>query len=141
MMRVVWVVLFAGLVFGADLAAVKAEQNLEKRSEKALIYAGEVLTAMRAELDRNNVEKIKSQLAEFRSAVELSVESLAATGKNARRHPKHFKRAELRLRDLQRRLETFKRDMSLDDRPMLEDLLTYVGKKVDALVDATLRGK
>lgn len=134
------VLLCSGLVAAADLASVKAEPNLEKRSEKALAFAGEILTAMRAELDRNDVEKIKDQLKEFQGAVDLSVDSLKATGKNARRNPKYFKRAELRLRDLLRRLETFKRDMSFDDRPVLDGVLEHVGKKIDELVEATLRG-
>ena len=132
--------LCSGLLGAADLASVKAEPNLEKRSEKALIFAGEILTAMRAELDRNDVEKIKDQLREFQGAVDLSVDSLKATGKNARRNPKYFKRAELRLRDLLRRLETFKRDMSFDDRPVLDGVLEHMGKKIDELVEATLRG-
>ncbi len=134
------VLLCSGLVAAADLASVKAEPNLEKRSEKALVFAGEILTAMRAELDRNDVEKIKDQLKEFQGAVDLSVDSLKATGKNARRNPKYFKRAELRLRDLLRRLETFKRDMSFDDRPVLDGVLEHMGKKIDELVEATLRG-
>lgn len=134
------VLLCSGLLAGADLESVKAEPNLEKRSEKALVFAGEILTAMRAELDRNDVEKIKDQLKEFQGAVDLSVDSLEATGKNARRNPKYFKRAELRLRDLLRRLETFKRDMSFDDRPVLDGVLEHVGKKIDELVEATLRG-
>ena len=134
------VLLCSGLLAGADLESVKAEPNLEKRSEKALVFAGEILTAMRAELDRNDVEKIKDQLKEFQGAVDLSVDSLEATGKNARRNPKSFKRAELRLRDLLRRLETFKRDMSFDDRPVLDGVLEHVGKKIDELVEATLRG-
>lgn len=134
------VLLCSGLLAAADLASVKAEPNLEKRSEKALVFAGEILTAMRAELDRNDVEKIKDQLKEFQGAVDLSVDSLKATGKNARRNPKYFKRAELRLRDLLRRLETFKRDMSFDDRPVLDGVLEHMGKKIDELVEATLRG-
>lgn len=128
------------LVAGADLAAVKAEPNLEKRSEKALAYAGEVLTAMRAELDRNDIAKIAEQLKEFGAAIDLSVDSLKATGKNARKSPKHFKRAELRMRELQRRLETFRRDMSLDDRPVLDGVTEHVAKRIDELVEATLRG-
>jgi hypothetical protein len=129
-----------GLVLGADLAAVKAEPNLEKRAEKALVYAGEVVTAMRGELDRNDVEKIQEQLKNFEAAVELAVDSLKATGKNARRSPKHFKRAELRLRELLRRLETLRQDMSLDDRPVLDGVKAQVEKRIDELVEATLRG-
>jgi hypothetical protein len=140
MTRLLAAVFYSGLLFGADLAAVKAEPNLEKRSEKALVFAGELLTAMRAELDRNDVEKIKDQLKEFQAAVDVSVDALEATGKNARKSPKYFKRAELKLRELQRRLETFKRAMSVDDRPVLDDVLAHVAKKIDALVEATLRG-
>ena len=140
MTRILVAILMAGALLGIDLAGVKAEPNLEKRSEKALLLAGEILTAMRAELDRNDVEKIKDQLKDFEAAVDLSVDSLAAAGKNARRNPKYFKRAELRLRELLRRLETFKRDMSLDDRPVLDGVLDHVGKKIDGLVEATLRG-
>jgi RNA polymerase-interacting CarD/CdnL/TRCF family regulator len=122
------------------MAAVKAETNLEKRSEKALIYAGELLTSIRSELDTAHVEKIQSQLREFEAAVELSLASLYATGKNARRSPKPFKRAEARLRELSRRLETLKRDMSVDDRDVLDSVSANLNKKIDSLVEATLRG-
>ena len=88
MMRLVAAALISTALLGGDLAAVKAEPNLEKRSEKALIHAGELLTAMRTELDRNDVEKIKDQLREFQEAVDISVDSLEATGKNARKNPK-----------------------------------------------------
>jgi hypothetical protein len=134
-------IFLACVVFGADLAAVKAEPNLEKRSEKALVYAGELLTAMRGELDRGDVAKIKQQLVDFQNAIDLSVDSLEATGKNARSNPKYFKRAEVRLRELNRRLATFKSDMDLDDRPLLDGVRDHVAKKIDHLVEWTLRGK
>ncbi|MBI2687533.1 MAG: hypothetical protein HYX27_14565 [Acidobacteria bacterium] len=140
MTRLIAVVLFSMMAHGSDLAAAKAEPNLERRSEKALIAAGEIVTAMRTELDRNGLEKIKEQLTEFQAAVDLSVDSLKATGKNARKSPKYFKRAELRLRELNRRLETFRRDLSLDDRPVLDGVTEHVGKRIDELVEATLRG-
>ncbi|MBM3787526.1 MAG: hypothetical protein FJW30_24485 [Acidobacteria bacterium] len=127
--------------FGADLAAVKSEPNLEKRAEKALVYAGELITAMRAELDRGDLEKIKEHLREFQGGIDLCVDSLDATGKNARRNPKHFKRAEMRMRELNRRLQTFRFDLGVDDRPLLDDVTTHVGKRIDELVNATLRGK
>ena len=40
MTRLISVVFFSGLLFGTGLAAVKAEPNLEKRSEKALFMRG-----------------------------------------------------------------------------------------------------
>jgi hypothetical protein len=132
--------LAAGLAMASGLESVKAEPNLEKRSEKALAYAGEVVTAMRGALDNNDVEKIQTQLREFGEAVDLSLDSLKATGKNARKSPKHFKRAETKLRELQRRLETLRQDMSIDDRPVLDGVTADLSKKIDALVEATLRG-
>ena len=140
MRRVIGFLVAMGLALGADLAAVKAEPNREKRAEKALVFAGEVVTAMRGELDRNDVEKIQAQLKDFEAAVDLAVDSLKATGKNARRNPKHFKKTELRLRELLRRLETLRQDMSLDDRPVLDGVKAQVEKRIDELVEATLRG-
>ncbi len=129
-----------GLAMASGLESVKAEPNLEKRSERALAYAGEVVTAMRGALDKNDVEKIRTQLREFAEAVDLSLDSLKATGKNARKSPKYFKRAETKLRELQRRLETLRQDMSFDDRPVLDGVTADLSKKIDALVEATLRG-
>ncbi len=140
MIRLSALLVLSTFLGAADLTAVKAEPNLEKRSEKALVYANDVLAAMRAELDKNNVDKIKDQLRELEATVDLSIDSLKATGKNARRNPKYFKRAELRLRDLQRRLETFRRDMSFDDRPVLDGVIAHIAKRIDELVEATLRG-
>jgi hypothetical protein len=74
------------------------------------------------------------------AAVDLSVDSLKATGKNARKNPKYFKRVEARLRDLLRRLETFRLDLSFDDRPVLDGVTAKMAKRIDELVEATLRG-
>ena len=71
----------------------------------------------------------------------LSIDSLEATGKNPRNNPKYFKRAEARLRELNRRLATFKSDMNLDDRHLLDDVREHVARKIDHLVESTLRGK
>ena len=139
-MRLATFLLASAVALAGGLEAVKAEPNLEKRSEKALAYAGEVVTGMRASLDTSDFEKIQAQLREFSAAVELSLDSLKATGKNARKSPKYFKRAETKLRELQRRLETLRQDMSVDDRPVLDGVTADLSKKIDALVEATLRG-
>lgn len=140
MRRLALLVLFAGLLPALDLTEVKAEPNLEKRSEKALIYADTVLTSMRKQLDTGDMAQIKAELADFTAAVDLSMESLDATGKNARKNPKYFKRAEHRMRDLRRRLITFQRDLSFEDRPALDDARAHLVKQIDKLVEATLRG-
>jgi hypothetical protein len=120
--------------------AVKAESNLEKRSEKALIYADSVVDELRQHLDKGHIGRIKTDLADVRAGVDLSTDSLEATGKNARRSPKWFKRAEKRLRELDRRLETLQNDLSVDDRHLLDGLRAHISKKIDWLVSATLLG-
>ncbi len=132
--------LLQSMARGTDMASVKAEPNLEKRSELALVYAGEIVSEMRKELHASSTGRIREQLRDFEAAVDLSVDSLMATGKNARNRPKYFKRAEQKMRDLNRRIETLQRDMSIDDRPVLEGVTGHVNQKIDVLVNATLRG-
>jgi len=123
-----WLVVGAAAAAGAGgLEAVKAEANLERRSELALVYAGEVLTRLRPELETKTW-----------AAVDLSVASLKATGKDARRSPKYFKRAELKLRELSRRLKGLQTLLGVDDRPRMDELIAYVERLQDELVDMTM---
>jgi hypothetical protein len=55
-------------------------------------------------------------LGEIQDAVELSQESLEATGKIPSKQPKHFKRAEIETRALLRELESAETQVNFDDR-------------------------
>ena len=79
-------VLTASLPFAAaaDLKSVQAEPNLERRSERALDYASEVLTNLRTDLAGKEWSKVSIELADFRAGVDLCVGSLKSTGKTAR---------------------------------------------------------
>jgi hypothetical protein len=120
------------------LNAVKAEPNLERRSELALVYAGEVLTRLRPELETKTWAAVAPEVEEFRAAVDLSVASLKATGKDARRSPKYFKRAELKLRELSRRLKGLQALLGVEDRPRMDEVIAYVERLQDELVDMTM---
>lgn len=134
-----WLVVGAAAAAGAGgLEAVKAEANLERRSELALVYAGEVLTRLRPELETKTWAAVAPEVEEFRAAVDLSVASLQATGKDARRSPKYFKRAELKLRELSRRLKGLQTLLGVDDRPRMDELIAYVERLQDELVDRTM---
>jgi hypothetical protein len=104
----------------ADLAAAKAEPNLEKRAAKALDNADAALGEARKAYDGSALEKFAQALGELRESVELCDASLRQTGKNASKSPKHFKRAELKMRDLLRRIEGLRQEVSVDDRPVVE---------------------
>ena len=97
-----WILL---VTLAFDLTAVKSEPNLEKRSELALDHANLALDAARDDYNSGNIDKSQTELEEVRDLVDLAYESLSDTGKDPRRDPKFFKRAELRTRELLRRLE------------------------------------
>lgn len=122
----------------SGLERVKAEPNLERRSELALVYAGEVLTNLRPDMETKEWAAVVPEIEEFRAAVDLSITSLKATGKNARRSPKYFKRAELKLRELGRRLRGLQVLVAVDDRPKMDEVISYVDMLQDELVEMTM---
>lgn len=112
--------LLAMTAAAADLSAVLAERNLERRSRKALDHAEAVLKLARQSYQRGELETVKSHLAEVREAVEVAWRSLEQTGKNPVRHPKHFKHAEIKTRELLKHLGHFRDQMAFDDRGLIE---------------------
>lgn len=109
-----------------DLESVASEQNLEKRARKALEYAhetvGRVVDAYREGDDPRGVE----MLSTIQEAVELAQASLVATGKNAFKKPKHFKRAEIETRKLLRELDDIEKEISFDQRDTLDEVRTRI---------------
>ncbi len=93
------------LFLAFDLAAVKLEPNLERRSERAIDNASAAMDAARDAASAGDSAKTKIALDEVRDSVDLAYQSLVESGKSARRNPKFFKRAELKTRELMRRLE------------------------------------
>lgn len=105
---------------GADLAAVLAERNLERRSRKALDHAESALKLARQAYQRGEMEIVRRALEEVREAVELAWHSLQQTGKNPVRHPRPFKHAEIKTRGLLKHLGHFRDQMAFDDRELVE---------------------
>src|SRR5277367_2846444 len=93
------------LCLAFDLAAIKLEPNLERRSERAIDNASAAMDMARDASSAGELEKAKGALEEVRDSVDLSYQSLVDSGKSARRNPKFFKRAELKTRILMRRLD------------------------------------
>jgi len=133
-------VLASGLL-RADLAQIKAEPNLGKRSALALDHAFDALTLARDAYAKGQNADVEKWLKEIKESVELAETSLNATGKNPRKSPKWFKRAEGSTRDLLRRLDALERDMDLTDRPMLDAVKAKVQQVHDDLLLGVLEGK
>jgi hypothetical protein len=122
------------LALAMDLNGVRGEQNLERRSELALDYAAAAMDNARDANAAGEVEKVKAALAEVGDAVELAYQSLTDSGKDAHRNTKYFKRAELKTRELMRRLEGLAQLMDVDDRPAAEKIRDRVVEVHDDLL-------
>src|SRR5205809_7776531 len=125
----------------ADLAQVKAEPNLEKRSKLALDHAEAVLKSARAAYNSGESEKTAAGIAEVRESVELAGTSLKETGNNPRKSPKYFKHAEVETRALLKKTEAFQDEMNVADRPMLDPLRAKVQQVHDDLLMGIMEGK
>jgi hypothetical protein len=71
-------------------------------------------------------EQAQVMLARIVEAVELSLEALEASGKDARSRPKHFKRAEIATRKLARSLQSAQRQLIYDERQDLEPVIERI---------------
>ncbi|MEP7363257.1 MAG: hypothetical protein ABI972_08375 [Acidobacteriota bacterium] len=115
----------SALAADPTLEAANAEPNLEKRSEKALLAAQQFLDKLRKSGNLQDRAVVETALSNIRAGVELCVDSLEASGKEARRSPKYFKKAEIGLRKLNRQLDDVRVALSADDRPPVAALLVY----------------
>ncbi|HLN01904.1 MAG TPA: hypothetical protein VK335_21620 [Bryobacteraceae bacterium] len=124
-----------------DLARVEAEPNLEKRAHAALDNADDALRQAREAYAKGDDGAATARLDEVQRSVELADSALKQTGKNPSRSPKHFKQAEMRTRDLLRKLDGFRDQMSVVDRASAERVVEAVQKIHDAWLDGIMGKK
>lgn len=125
----------------ADLQAVRAEKKLEKRARLALDNAGRMVTAAREAYQQGNGDAVRASLDEVAQSVDLCYESLRATGKDPRRNFRHYKRAEIVTRQLLRRLDSFRDEMSVLDRELIEAVIERVREVNQRLLHDIMGGK
>lgn len=145
--RTIPVLFFCGILAAAsqspspELEGVMAERNLEKRSRLALEHADRALQGARAAYDKGDLELAARHVALVLEAVELAETSLNETGKNPRRSPKWFKRAEIAIRELLKKMDAFEREMNVADRDMLAGAKAGIHKVHDNLLTGLMEGK
>ena len=130
-----------GMPAAADLKQAMAESNLEKRSALALENAHAALKEAREAYRKGENDAVTAGIDEIAQSVDLAYASLAQTGKDPRRNPRWFKKAEIETRDLERRLEAFQQEMSYNDRPQLDKLRAKVQQVHDDLLMGLMEGK
>jgi hypothetical protein len=122
----------------AELARIEAEPHAERRARAALDYADETLREARDAYAKGDTAATSADLEELKQSIELVDSSLKATGKNPGRSPKNFKAAELKIRELLRKLDSFREEMSIADRPVMERVQAEVQRIHDALLDSIM---
>lgn len=127
----------ASLTAGAgDLESIKAQTNLERRSEMALAFADNALAEAKAAWRQGETKVFLARLDDVREAVVLSLDSLQKTGRPPNKLVKWYKSAELKTRELSRRLESFAEEVSLEDRAAVQK----VDERVQAVHEEFLLG-
>lgn len=134
-------VLLLAFALALDLSSVRGEPKLEKRSEKALEYAETAIDTARDAYMEGKYKETQQALGEVQEAVDLSYESLLATGKNPRKDSKHFKKAEKATREILRRLSGLRDLMSSVDHAILDPVVENVNEVHDNLVMGIMTGK
>jgi hypothetical protein len=125
----------------ADLKPALAEPNLGKRSKLALDNAAAALKTAREAYGQGESEKAAAAAAECLQSVDLAYDSLVRTGKNPRSSPRWFKPAEIALREMAKKLDSFQRDMDFADRPLLDKVKARVQQVHDELLLELMEGK
>lgn len=115
--------------FGAQrgsLAEIEAIADRETRSRRALDFASDQLDIVGKAYRDDNLAVGREALENMAEAVDLAVSSLEATGKYARRHPRHFKHAEIRTRKLLVQLQQLQRKLYLGDQADFDGLIERI---------------
>ncbi len=124
-----------------DFDTVKAEPALDKRAQRALDFAQERLTEARKHHDAADFASFATHLAQTAQGVEYCLTSLEEMGKHPSRNTRHYKAAELRVRDILRRMTTLRNDVGLDLRPQVEESERRVNAVHEKLLDGVMSRK
>jgi hypothetical protein len=124
-----------------DLAAVKNEPNPERRSELATENASATVQAASEAYRTGDLEKTEAAIEETVESVQLAYSCLMETGKDGRRNPKYFKRAELATRQILRRLKDLANAASVEDRQIFENAHAKVSDTYDRFIEAIMGKK
>jgi hypothetical protein len=123
-----------------DLAAVKAEPDLNRRSDMALANAEEKLDAAKEAYRAGNDAAEAAAVQEIGESVELCYESLEQTH-GAPRKSRFYKRAELKTSELMRRLAGFRDEVNFELRPNVDAVLKKVSDIHDQLLSDIMSRK
>ena len=124
----------------ADLASVKTEPDLNRRSELALVNADQKLDEARQAYMAGNDRAEEAAIQEVEESVTLCYATLGQT-RGEPRKSKYYKHAELRVSALMRRLTGFRDEVGFEFRPKIEAVLTKLSDIHDQLISDIMSRK
>jgi hypothetical protein len=124
----------------ADLESVKAEPDLNRRSELALLNADDKIDAARQAYQAGNEAAEEAAIQEVADSVAICYQALEQTH-GAPRKNRYYKKAELKVSALMRRLSGFRDEVSFDFRSQVEDALKKVSDVHDELLSDIMSRK
>jgi len=124
-----------------DLSAVKSEPVLEKRVHRALDCAQENLTEARKHYESGDDGALKKALEQTAEATEYALTTLEDMGKHPSRNVRNYKPAELRVRELLRRITTLRNDASIDQRPSVVECESRLNAVHEKLLEGVMSRK
>lgn len=134
----IWVLMLVMAAVTGDLNSIRNEPNPSKRSEMALEYANSAMDNARDANAAGDVAKTKAALDQVRQAVELAYETVSD---QQHRSTRDFKRAELKTRELLRRIDGLSQLMDVVDRPAADKVRARVAEIHDDLLQGIFAKK
>jgi hypothetical protein len=130
-----WCLLFtgaAGLCPGQSfLSELRSEHDPSKRSELALNFADEAFASAKAQYDKGEVQRGDELLDQMTAALQECAASLDSAHKT-----KYYKRAEMKVAYLQRRMQGLLDELGAEERGWAE----VTNRKIDEIHDKLLEG-
>lgn len=130
-------VFLAMLLAFADIGAVKAEPDPDRRSELALANADRAIDAARKALSDSDDKAVSAALNEVAESVEVSYDALGQTHK-APRKSKYYKSAELKVRALIRRLTSLRDEVGFETQQQVDSVIKKLSDIHDALINGIM---
>lgn len=127
------ILVFTFLLAFGDVTAVKSEPDPEKRSELALVNADHQIDEARKAYMAGDPKGEQVALDEVSESVTLCYDALEHTH-TAPRKSKYYKRAELKVQELIRRLSGLRDEVSFESRQAVERVLNTVTNIHDQLI-------
>jgi hypothetical protein len=125
--------LLALLIAFGDIAAIKTEPAVEKRSELALANAEQEIDEAKKAYRAGDEKAAQAALDEVAESVDVSLDALKHSH-GAPRNSKYYKRAELKLRALTRKLTSFRDEVNFESRQPIDVVIRKMSDVHDQLI-------